>query len=109
MLLLDHPVASCSSPAPTRDAAAACEISELRQALRDSRQRLRRSALQGVRQLAALNGEIARLQQVCTTQAAQLRRYEESFALLELACARLGRGRDDRQERVADEALCHSC
>lgn len=110
MLLLDeHPVlreariGMCAEEAER-------EIADLRQALRDSRQRLRRSALQGVRQISALNAEIGRLQQLCAEQDAQLRRYEEGFALIELARSLLGKPENQRQmKEIVDEAVCHQC
>lgn len=60
------------------------ELHELRRALRASRLRLRRSALRGVRQVMALNAEIARLQQCCERQAQQLERHAAGAVVVDL-------------------------
>lgn len=60
------------------------EMGELRRALRASRLRLRRSALQSVRQLTALNAEVARLQQLCDRQAQQIAHYAAGEVVVDL-------------------------
>lgn len=60
------------------------ELHELRLALCASRLRLRRSALQGARQVMALNAEIVRLQQCCERRAQQLERYATGGVIVDL-------------------------
>ena len=60
------------------------ELHELRLALCASRLRLRRSALQGARQVMALNAEIVRLQQCCERQAQQIERYATGAVIVDL-------------------------
>jgi len=60
------------------------EIDDLRKALRASRLRLRRSALQSTRQIAALNAELTRLQQICERQAHQIARYAAGAVIVDL-------------------------
>lgn len=62
------------------------EIRDLRQALRDSRARLRRSALDSTRRIAALNNEVSRLSAMCTNYRQQLVHYESGAAIVELGC-----------------------
>ena len=62
------------------------EIQDLRQALRDSRARLRCSALDSTRRIAALNSEVRRLSERCADYRQQLARYESRAAIVELGC-----------------------
>lgn len=63
------------------------EMEDLRHALRDSRQRLRRGAWQSTRQISLLNAEVIRLQALCTTYEQQLERYSSGVAIIELGQA----------------------
>jgi hypothetical protein len=60
------------------------EMRELRRALRASRQRLRRSALQGARQVMALKAELANLQLQCERQGVQLASYASGEVIVDL-------------------------
>lgn len=60
------------------------EIEDLRNALRDSRLRLRRGAWQSTRQIMRLNGEVTRLQAHCESLQSQVARYESGVAVIEL-------------------------
>ena len=60
------------------------EMRELRRALRASRLRLRRSALQGARQVMALKGDLVRLQSQCDQQGAQIARYASGAVIVDL-------------------------
>jgi len=62
----------------------ACEVRSLRRALRASRLRLRRSALQSTRQLMALNAEVSRLQHLYERQAQQIARYAAGTVVMDL-------------------------
>lgn len=69
------------------EAAAKSELDDLRRALRESRQRLRRGAWESTRQVSQLNAEISRLQILCNTYQSQLKRYETGVAMIELGQA----------------------
>lgn len=71
------------------------EIRELRIALRTSRHRLRRSALQSTRQLLALEAEVLRLQALCDGQSLQIERHAAA-AVAAIADAAACRQRSDR-------------
>ena len=60
------------------------EVRELRRALRASRLRLRRSALQSVRQQMRLSSEISHLQLLCERQAQQIARYAATTVVMDL-------------------------
>ena len=60
------------------------EMRELRRALRASRLRLRRSALQGARQVIALQVELAHLQAKCERQEVQIARYASGSVVVDL-------------------------
>jgi hypothetical protein len=62
------------------------EMQDLRRALRESRTRLRRSALASTRQIAALNNEVGRLSELCADYRRQLARFESGVAIVELGC-----------------------
>jgi hypothetical protein len=59
------------------------EMSDLRRALRASRLRLRRSALQSTRRIMDLNAEVARLQAMCDRQAQQITRYAAGAVIVD--------------------------
>lgn len=63
------------------------EIVDLRRALRESRQRLRRGAWRSARQMALLHGEINRLQALYREQNERLERYLSGVAIIELGQA----------------------
>lgn len=63
------------------------ELGDLRQALRESRQRLRQSAWQSTRQIAALHREIDRLQMRCAQYENRIQRYASSQAMMDIARA----------------------
>lgn len=77
-------IQTVSSPEKCRSAAE--EIQDLRCALRESRTRLRRSAWESTRQIAALNSEVNRLSALCSGYRQQLARFESSVAIVELGC-----------------------
>lgn len=60
------------------------EMRELRRALRASRLRLRRSALQGARQVMTLKAELAHLQLQCDRQCVQIARYASGTVIVDL-------------------------
>ncbi|MFA7291249.1 MAG: hypothetical protein WC023_03270 [Rhodocyclaceae bacterium] len=60
------------------------EMHDLRRALRASRLRLRRSALQSTRQIIGLNAEVTRLQAMCERQAQQIVRYKAGAVIVDL-------------------------
>lgn len=60
------------------------EIRDLRRALRDSRVRLQRSALESTRRITALNQEVNRLSVLHTICRQQLARYESGEVIVEL-------------------------
>lgn len=60
------------------------EMRELRRALRASRLRLRRSALQGARQVMALKAELANLKLQCERQSVQIARYAAGAVIVDL-------------------------
>ncbi len=60
------------------------ELHELRRALRASRLRLRRSALQGARRIMALHAETDRLRAICERQAQQIERYATGAVIVDL-------------------------
>lgn len=60
------------------------EMRALQRALRASRLRLRRSALQSTRQIMALNAEVSRLQSLCERQAHQIARYAAGTVIVDL-------------------------
>ena len=60
------------------------EMRELRRALRASRLRLRRSALQGARQVMALKTELAHLKVLCERQGVQIARYASGEVIVDL-------------------------
>lgn len=62
------------------------ENRDLRLALREGRARLRRSALESTRRIAALNNEVSRLSALCASYRQQLVRYESGVAIVELGC-----------------------
>jgi predicted nucleic acid-binding Zn-ribbon protein len=62
------------------------ETQDLRRALRESRTRLRRSAWESTKQIAALNNEVSRLSELCTSYRQQLARFESGVAIVELGC-----------------------
>lgn len=62
----------------------AYEVRDLSRALRASRLRLRRSALQSARQLIALNAEISHLQLLCERQAQQIARYAAGTVVMDM-------------------------
>lgn len=66
------------------EAPEARELHDLRRALRASRLRLRRSALQSTRQITALNAEVTRLQSLCDSQAQQIARYASGTVIVDL-------------------------
>ena len=63
------------------------EIEDLRRALYESRQRLRRSAWEGARQIHRLNDEVSRLQALCSAYEKRLECYASGAALIELGQA----------------------
>ncbi|UCV27772.1 hypothetical protein [Ferribacterium limneticum] len=62
------------------------EIRDLRLALRESRARLRRSALESTRRIAALSNEVSRLSVLCASYRQQIFSYESGAAIVELGC-----------------------
>lgn len=60
------------------------EIQDLRHALRESRHRLRRSAWESTRRIAALTNEVNRLSELCASLRDQLLHYESGVAIIEL-------------------------
>lgn len=60
------------------------EMHDLRRALRASRLRLRRSALQSTRQIIGLNADVTRLQAMCECQAQQIARYKAGAVIVDL-------------------------
>lgn len=62
------------------------ETQDLRRALRESRTRLRRSAWESTKQIAALNNEVSRLTELCSTYRQQITRFESGVAIVELGC-----------------------
>lgn len=62
------------------------EIQDLRCALRESRTRLRHSAWESTRQIAALSSEVNRLSALCSGYRQQLAHFESSVAIVELGC-----------------------
>lgn len=60
------------------------ELHELRRALRASRLRLRRSALQGARRIMALHAETERLRAICERQARQIERHATGAVIVDL-------------------------
>lgn len=66
---------------------AGLEIEDLRRALRESRQRLRRGAWESTRQISQLNAEVSRLQILCNTYQSRLKRYQTGVAMIELGQA----------------------
>lgn len=63
------------------------ENQDLRQALRNSRQRLRQGAWESTRQISRLSAEVSRLQTLCARYESQMDRYASSVALIELGQA----------------------
>lgn len=76
------PLEDCRILADDLDEAA--EIRDLRRALRESRLRLRRSAWQSTRQIAALNAEVSRLQALSEEQRRQLAEYASGAAIVDI-------------------------
>lgn len=62
------------------------EIRDLRLALRESRARLRCSALESTRRIAALSNEVSRLSALCASYRQQIFSYESGAAIVELGC-----------------------
>lgn len=60
------------------------EIEDLRRALRESRMRLRRSAWESTKRIAALNNEVSRLSSLCADYRQQIIYFESGAAIVEL-------------------------
>lgn len=60
------------------------EIEDLRRALRESRTRLRRSAWESTKRIAALNNEVSRLSSLCADYRQQMIHFESGAAIVEL-------------------------
>ncbi len=88
------------------------EIHHLRIALRASRHRLRRSALQSTRQLLALEAEVLRLQALCDRQSARIERPDAAAVttgverrLADLSAANERLREDSRRVALLERAL----
>lgn len=77
-------LADSSVACESGEAGANGEMRALQRALRASRLRLRRSALQSTRQIMALNAEVSRLQSLCDRQTQQIARYAAGTVIVDL-------------------------
>jgi chromosome segregation ATPase len=84
--ILEHDDSVDLRPPPSAPQAneAPSEILDLRQALRESRTRLRRSAWQSTQQICTLNSEIDRLHRQCREQQRQLDDFMSGVAIIKL-------------------------
>lgn len=76
VLRSDEAQVRCRTPAE--------EIEDLRRALRESRTRLRRSAWESTKRIAALNNEVSRLSSLCADYRQQMIHFESGAAIVEL-------------------------
>lgn len=93
--LKERSIQECDAGAPAVDQptmnktqfhSAVEEIQDLRRALKDSRNRLRRSAWESTTRIAALSNEVSRLSALCATYRQQLVHFESGVTIVELGC-----------------------
>ena len=98
--IIEGPAEPTSSTTP--QCGTKSEIEDLRRALRESRDRLRRGAWESTKQISHLNAEVTRLQAICSNYEVQLECYASGVAIVELGQALMRL--TDNNERLLNSA-----